>query len=198
MYNKVVKRLLDICFSILLITLFSPVFLIIAVLVVFFNGFPFLFMQKRPGMHEKIFTIYKFRTMNNKKKLSGELLPDIERTTRLGKFLRNTSLDELPELFNILKGDMSFVGPRPLLVKYLDRYNDLQKRRHLVKPGLTGLAQVNGRNSISWEQKFNFDVFYVDNLTFLLDLKIVIKTFWQVLFQKNINSSDDETATEFI
>lgn len=169
MYQKYVKRLLDFIISLLAVIILSPVFLVIAVLVRIKLGKPVIFKQKRPGLNEKIFTLYKFRTMTNEKDKDGNLLPDSERLTEFGKMLRSTSLDELPELFNILKGDMSIVGPRPLLVQYLPLYNEQQRRRHLVRPGLTGLAQINGRNAISWEDKFDLDIKYVDNVKFFND-----------------------------
>ena len=189
MYNLFIKTSLDVLFSTLLLILLSPILIITAFLVLFINGTPILFKQDRPGYNEKIFTIYKFRTMNNKTDAKGVLLPDKERTTRLGKFLRITSLDELPELINILKGDMSFVGPRPLLVKYLPLYNDTQKLRHSVKPGLTGLAQINGRNNTTWDKRFEYDVFYAQNITFLLDFKIVFLTIFKIL-SKNDNMEE--------
>ena len=171
-YRKYLKRPLDFLLSLLAIIILSPLFLLIAILVKINLGSPVIFKQERPGLNEKIFVMYKFRTMTDEKDENGRLLPDEVRLTKFGKFLRSTSLDELPELLNILKGDMSFVGPRPLLVEYLPLYNEHQKRRHEVRPGLTGLAQVNGRNAISWEEKFNYDVEYVDSITFIGDLKI--------------------------
>lgn len=188
---------MDIIFSLLAIILLSPLFIIIAILVKLKLGSPVIFKQKRPGLNEKIFTMYKFRTMTDKRDEKGELLPDEVRLTKFGKFLRSTSLDELPELFNILKGDMSFVGPRPLLVDYLPLYNDHQRRRHEVRPGLTGLAQVNGRNLLDWEERFNFDVKYVDHITFLGDLKIVILTFKKVFVREGINSENAATMEPF-
>jgi lipopolysaccharide/colanic/teichoic acid biosynthesis glycosyltransferase len=161
-YRKYFKRPLDIVLALIAIIIFSPVMLIVSILVRINLGSPVIFKQQRPGLNEKIFTLYKFRTMTDERGKNGELLPDSARLTKFGKFLRSTSLDELPELFNILKGDMSIVGPRPLLVEYLPLYNDYQKRRHEVRPGLTGLAQINGRNAITWEQRFNLDVQYVD------------------------------------
>ncbi len=160
-------------------------------------GTPILFRQLRPGYKEKIFGIYKFRTMTNEVDENGELLPDEERLKGIGKFIRTTSLDELPQLFNVLKGEMSFVGPRPLLVEYLPLYNEEQKRRHDVLPGITGWAQVNGRNAISWEQKFEYDLWYVDNQSFLLDVKILWMTFLKVIRRKDISSSSSATMEKF-
>ena len=160
-------------------------------------GSPILFRQKRPGYKEKIFGIYKFRTMTNEKDEFGNLLPDDKRLVGIGKFIRSTSLDELPQLFNVLKGEMSFVGPRPLLEEYLPLYNQKQKRRHDVKPGITGWAQVNGRNAISWEQKFDYDVWYVDNQSFLLDIKILWLTFLKVVKRSDISSSTSSTMEKF-
>lgn len=172
----VIKRFFDIFFSLFFIVILSPILLIVCLLVRIKLGSPIFFRQKRPGLHGKVFTMFKFRSMIDKKDAEGNLLPDTDRLTRLGKFLRSTSIDELPELYNILKGDMSFVGPRPLLVKYLERYSPEQARRHEVKPGLTGWAQVNGRNAISWEEKFKLDVWYVDNWNLMLDIKILWMT----------------------
>ncbi len=191
------KRLFDIILSLFLILLFSPLFVIVSVLIASKMGSPILLRQKRPGLNEKIFGIYKFRTMTNDKDENGELLPDEQRLVGLGKFIRSTSLDELPQIFNVLKGDMSFVGPRPLLIEYLDLYNDEQKRRHDVKPGITGWAQVNGRNAISWEQKFEYDVWYVDNWSFLLDMKILWLTFLKVVKRSDISSSSSVTMEKF-
>jgi lipopolysaccharide/colanic/teichoic acid biosynthesis glycosyltransferase len=160
-------------------------------------GSPILFVQQRPGKNEKIFKLYKFRSMTNKKDKEGKLLSDEERLTRFGRFLRASSLDELPELINILKGDMSIVGPRPLLVQYLDRYNNFQKRRHEVRPGITGLAQVNGRNALSWRKKFQYDVWYVDHVSFFHDVKIILQTIKVVLSHSDISSSTSATMEEF-
>jgi len=196
-YRKYIKRPMDFILALIALVLLSPVFLIIGLLVRIYLGSPVLFKQKRPGLNEKIFTMYKFRTMNDARDEEGNLLPDAARLTKFGKFLRSTSLDELPELINILKGDMSIVGPRPLLVKYLPLYNDYQKRRHEVRPGLTGLAQVNGRNAISWEDKFNFDVQYVDNVSFLGDWKIIFLTLKKVIVREGISSESSVTMEEF-
>lgn len=196
-YRKYIKHPMDFVLSLIAILLLSPVFLVIAVLVRINLGSPVIFKQKRPGLNEKIFTLYKFRTMTNERNESGELLPDGERLTKFGSWLRTISLDELPELFNILKGDMSIVGPRPLLVQYLPLYNEQQRRRHEVRPGLTGLAQVNGRNAISWEDKFDYDVEYVENISFFLDLKIIAKTFSKVFKREGINKSENVTMEKF-
>lgn len=188
MYKKYIKRLLDIILSFLSIVIASPLFIIIYILVLIFLGYPAIFKQQRPGKDEKIFTLYKFRTMTDKKDKKGKLLPDELRLTKFGKFLRKTSLDEIPEFFNILKGDMSFVGPRPLLVEYLEYYKEEERHRHDVRPGLTGLAQVNGRNLLSWEERFKLDVEYVNNMTFINDIKIIIKTVLKVIRSEDIVS----------
>ena len=197
MYRKYIKRPMDIILSFIAIIVLLPVLLVVAILVRIKLGSPVIFKQKRPGLNEKIFTLYKFRTMTDKKDENGELLPDSERLTRFGRMLRSTSLDELPELFNILKGDMSIVGPRPLLVKYLPLYNEHQKRRHDVRPGLTGLAQVNGRNAITWDEKFNLDVKYVDNIRFLTDWKIMFQTIKKVFIREGISSENVATMEAF-
>ncbi|MED3662280.1 sugar transferase [Ureibacillus terrenus] len=196
-YAKYIKRPMDFILSLIAIIVLSPVFLIVALLVRINLGSPVIFKQQRPGLNEKIFTMYKFRTMTDERDENGELLPDSERLTKFGKFLRSTSLDELPELFNILKGDMSIVGPRPLLVQYLPLYNDHQRRRHEVRPGLTGLAQVNGRNAITWEEKFNLDVQYVDHVSFLGDWKIIFRTVKKVFVREGINSETSATMEPF-
>lgn len=197
MYRKIWKRWIDFVLSFLAIVVLSPVFLIVSILVRKQLGRPVIFKQKRPGKNEKIFEMYKFRTMTDSRDSKGNLLPDEKRLTPFGKKLRSTSLDELPELFNILKGDMSIVGPRPLLVKYLPLYNKRQKKRHKVRPGFTGLAQINGRNAISWEEKFEWDVRYVENITFMGDLKIILKTVKTVLSHEGINSETSATMEEF-
>lgn len=194
MYRKFGKRFLDILISGMALILLSPVFLTVAVLVRVKLGSPIIFHQKRPGKDEKIFTLCKFRTMTNAKDEKGNLLPDEVRLTSFGKFLRATSLDELPELWNILKGDMSLVGPRPLLVEYLPYYRREEKLRHSVRPGLTGYAQVNGRNFLGWDHRLEKDVFYVKNLSFLLDLKIIIKTVMVVVKKEDV--SVDSNAVE--
>ncbi|MBE5828317.1 MAG: sugar transferase [Butyrivibrio sp.] len=181
MYSKYIKRLLDIVLSLFVIILFSWLYLILFVLVRIKLGSPVLFKQQRPGKDEKIFGMYKFRSMTDERDENGELLPDEVRLTAFGKKLRATSLDELPEFFNILKGDMSFIGPRPLLVKYLPYYTERERLRHSVRPGLTGYAQAHGRNAISWEKKFEYDVYYVEHLTFLTDVKVIIDTVKAVL-----------------
>ena len=197
MYAKYFKRVLDFLLSLIAIIILSPVLLIIAILVRIKLGSPVLFKQKRPGKNEKIFTLYKFRTMTDKKDENGNLLPDEDRLTKFGKVLRSTSLDELPELFNILKGDMSIVGPRPLLVEYLKLYNEEQKHRHDVRPGLTGLAQISGRNSISWEEKFKDDIEYVNKVTFINDVKIVLKTVIKVFKREGISQEGNATIEKF-
>ena len=196
-YERYFKRPMDFVLSLLGIIVLSPLMLIIALLVRFKLGRPVIFKQERPGWNERIFTLYKFRTMTDEKGENGELLPDELRLTKFGKFLRSTSLDELPELFNILKGEMSIVGPRPLLVDYLPLYNEQQRRRHEVRPGLTGWAQVNGRNAISWEEKFDLDIEYVDNISFRLDSKIIILTLLKVINREGINQEGEATIKDF-
>lgn len=191
------KSIFDKTLALFLIILFSPIYIVVSLLIFFKMGSPILFRQKRPGYKEKIFGIYKFRTMTNEKEEFGNLLPDDKRLVGIGKFIRSTSLDELPQLFNVLKGEMSFVGPRPLLEEYLPLYNEKQKRRHDVKPGITGWAQVNGRNAISWEQKFDYDVWYVDNQSFWLDMKILWLTFLKVVKRSDISSSTSSTMEKF-
>lgn len=198
MYRKCIKRLLDIVISLCGIIVLSPIFLVLAILVRVKLGSPVLFMQERPGKDEKIFKLYKFRSMTDEKDENGNLLPDEKRLPAFGKKLRSTSLDELPELLNILKGDMSIIGPRPLLVRYLPRYNEFQKHRHDVRPGLTGLAQINGRNAITWERKFEYDVEYVRNLSFALDFRIFMGTVRAVLKREGINSENNATMEEFM
>ncbi|MBO5408676.1 MAG: sugar transferase [Clostridia bacterium] len=194
MYRKFGKRLLDIICSLLALVVFSWLYLIVAALVAIFLGRPVFFTQERPGKNEKIFKLYKFRTMTDKRDENGDLLPDEIRLTKFGKFLRATSLDELPEAINILKGDMSIIGPRPLLVQYLPLYNEEQKHRHDVRPGLSGLAQVNGRNAITWEEKFKLDVQYVENITFWGDVRIIFQTVWKA-FAKQEGIHQDGAAT---
>ena len=191
------KSLFDKTLALFLIILFLPIYIIVSLLIWSKMGSPILFRQRRPGYKEKIFGIYKFRTMTNEKDKDGNLLPDEQRLVGVGKFIRSTSLDELPQIFNVLKGEMSFVGPRPLLTEYLPLYNDEQKRRHDVKPGITGWAQVNGRNAISWEQKFEYDVWYVDNQSFWLDMKILWLTFLKVVKRSDISSSSSATMEKF-
>lgn len=196
-YEKYVKRPQDFLCALAAAIVLSPVILITAILIRIKLGAPVIFTQERPGKDGKIFKLYKFRTMTNAKDENGELLSDEVRLTKFGKILRSTSLDELPELFNMLKGDMSVVGPRPLLVKYLPLYNENQARRHEVRPGFTGLAQVNGRNAITWEEKFDWDIKYVDNITFLGDWKIIFKTVITVLKRDGISSETSATMEEF-
>lgn len=198
MYRKFFKRVFDFILSLMAILLLSPIILILIIAgIINMGGNPF-FTQERPGKDGKIFKLVKFKSMNNRRDENGELLPDELRLTAYGKFIRNTSLDELPELINILKGDMAIVGPRPLLVRYLTRYNATQARRHEVRPGLTGLAQVNGRNAISWEKKFKYDVEYVDNVSLFLDTKIILKTVLKVVARDGISSGTSATMEEFM
>jgi lipopolysaccharide/colanic/teichoic acid biosynthesis glycosyltransferase len=192
------KRLLDIILSAMGLLSLSPLLIFLAIAIRLKMGSPVLFRQQRPGLGGKGFVIYKFRTMTGQTDISGQLLPDEKRLPALGRFLRSTSLDELPELFNVLKGDMSIVGPRPLMMKYLTRYTPQQARRHEVKPGITGWAQINGRNTISWEDKFNLDVWYVDNWNILLDIKIILKTVWMVIARQGITQQDRATVDEFM
>ncbi|WP_290913121.1 sugar transferase [Eubacterium sp.] len=198
MIYKYIKRILDIISSLLAIIILSPLLAATAVLVKTKLGSPVLFKQERPGKDEKIFTLMKFRTMTDERDENGELLPDEVRLTKFGKFLRSTSIDELPELFNILKGDMSVIGPRPLLVEYIPRYNEHQHRRHEVRPGLSGWAQVNGRNTVSWEDKFDMDVHYVDNYSFAMDVKILFMTVLNVLKKEGISSETSATMEVFM
>jgi lipopolysaccharide/colanic/teichoic acid biosynthesis glycosyltransferase len=197
-YEKYIKRLLDVLLSAVALIILSPILLIVAILVRIKLGSPVIFHQQRPGYKGKIFGLCKFRSMTDERDENGELKPDEIRLTKFGKALRSTSLDELPELWNILKGDMSLIGPRPLLVRYLERYNEHQLRRHEVRPGLTGLAQVNGRNTVSWEERFNYDVQYVDNVTFLGDCKIILKTVLTVFKREGISSGTSATMEEFM
>jgi sugar transferase EpsL len=197
MVPNVNKRVLDILIALPALLILSPVLLCLALMIRLSQGAPVFFRQVRPGKDGKPFTIYKFRTMSDRRDLSGRVLPDDERLTRLGRFLRSTSLDELPELVNVLKGEMSIVGPRPLLMQYLDRYTPEQMRRHEVKPGITGWAQVNGRNAVTWEDKFKFDVWYVDNQSPSLDLRIIALTVWKILKREGISQPGQTTAEEF-
>jgi lipopolysaccharide/colanic/teichoic acid biosynthesis glycosyltransferase len=196
-YNKYAKRLMDLILSLIALVVLSPVYIFVAVLVRIKLGSPVIFTQKRPGFNEKIFTLYKFRTMTEEKDSNGDLLGDEIRLTKFGKFLRNTSLDELPELINIIKGDMSIVGPRPLLIQYVPLYSENQRRRHLVRPGLSGLAQVNGRNAISWEDKFMYDIEYVESVSFIVDWKIIFLTIKKVFIREGISSDTSVTMEPF-
>ncbi|EJR58331.1 sugar transferase [Bacillus toyonensis] len=196
-YRRFIKRPMDFILSLIAIIMLSPVLLIVTFLVKIKLGSPVLFKQERPGLNGTIFKMYKFRTMTDEKNKNGELLPDSVRLTKFGEFLRSTSFDELPGLFNILKGDMSIIGPRPLLVQYLPLYNEHQKRRHEVRPGLSGLAQVNGRNAISWEEKFNYDVEYVGNISFITDWRIILLTIKKVFIREGINSETAATMEPF-
>lgn len=196
-YEKYIKRGIDFLLALVATVVLSPVLLAVAILVRIKLGTPVLFRQQRPGLNERIFTIYKFRTMTDARDDKGEILPDEVRLTRFGQVLRSTSLDELPELFNILKGDMAIVGPRPLLVQYLPLYNERQKQRHTVRPGITGYAQVNGRNSISWEEKFELDVYYTEHLTWWMDIKVFFKTIKAVVAREGISSESSATMEPF-
>ena len=197
MYKKFFKPLLDKALALTGLIILSPVMISVAILIYLWDGKPILFVQERPGYKEKIFKIYKFRTMTNEKDENGNLLPDEKRLKGIGKIIRSLSLDELPQLFNVLKGDMSFVGPRPLLVEYLPLYNERQRKRHDVKPGITGLAQVMGRNALNWKEKFEYDVYYVENLSFWLDLKIILLTIWKVLKREGISQKGRATMEKF-
>lgn len=197
MYKNIIKPSFDFLLSLALILVLSPVFILLIVLLYIFNQKNVFFFQERPGKNERVFRIIKFKTMTDERNEHGHLLPDELRLTKMGKFVRKTSLDELPQLLNVLKGDMSFIGPRPLLVSYLPLYNSEQKRRHLIKPGITGWAQVNGRNAISWEKKFEYDVWYVDHLTFLLDIKILLLTVKKVIKSEGINTDGQATTESF-
>ena len=197
MYKNYIKRILDIIYSLGFILCFWWVYILVAILVRIKLGSPVIFKQQRPGLNGKVFMMYKFRSMTDARDKDGKLLSDEERLPKFGKLLRATSLDEIPEFFNILKGDMSLVGPRPLLVQYLERYNERQARRHEVRPGITGWAQVNGRNAISWEQKFEYDVEYVENCSFLLDMKIIFMTIKKIFIREGISQEGNVTMKEF-
>lgn len=196
-YERFIKRPMDFILSLMALIVLSPVLLVVSILVRIKLGSPVIFKQQRPGLNEKIFYLYKFRTMTNQKDAKGNLLSDDIRLTKFGKFLRSTSLDELPSLFNILKGDLSIVGPRPLLVQYLPLYNEFQKRRHEARPGLTGLAQISGRNAINWNQKFSYDIKYVDNISLIGDLIIIFKTIKKVFIREGISSQNSATMEFF-
>lgn len=197
MYRRLIKPLCDRIAALLLLILLSPILIATGLLLAVANRGHIFFTQPRPGKNEKIFQVIKFKTMNDRKDAKGDLLPDAERLTPIGKFVRSTSIDELPQLINVLKGDMSFIGPRPLLVQYLPLYNETQRRRHLVTPGISGWAQVNGRNAISWARKFDLDVWYVDHISFLLDCKIVWMTICNILRRKDINQQGQATMEIF-
>jgi len=192
-----VKRIFDIVLSFIGLIILSPMFIVVGLILLLTIGSPVLFRQTRTGLQGKLFTFYKFRTMTYEKNAKGELLPDKDRITKFGYFLRKSSLDEIPSLWNVIKGDMSLVGPRPLLVEYLDLYTPEQNRRHEVKPGITGWAQVNGRNAISWEEKFKLDVWYVDNQSFWLDIKILCLTFWKVLKREGVSHTGHVSMKPF-
>ena len=198
MRSLLLKRILDIIFSLLLLVIISPLALLISIIVYLFLGFPVFFCQRRPGLNSKPFTIYKFRTMKELTDTKGNLLDDEKRLTWLGQFLRSTSLDEIPELINVLNGSMSFVGPRPLMMEYLTEYSPEQSRRHEVRPGITGLAQINGRNMLPWEEKFKLDVWYVDNWNLWIDFKILLRTLYIVLRRDGINEEGCATASTFV
>ena len=196
-YQKITKPILDFSLALIALLLLSPILLLVTLFLAFANnGKPF-FIQTRPGKNERLFNIIKFKTMNDKKDKNGELLSDAERLTAIGKFVRKTSLDEIPQLINVLKGDMSLIGPRPLLPEYLSLYNNEQKKRHNVKPGITGWAQINGRNAISWENKFKFDIWYVNNISFLTDIKIFFKTIKKILISEGISANGNVTIGKF-
>ena len=197
MYKNIIKPIFDFLLAIIGILLFAPLFVIFMITLYFANGGQPFFFQLRPGKGGKLFKIIKFKTMNDKRDAGGNLFPDAERLTKIGKFIRKTSLDEIPQLLNVIKGEMSLVGPRPLLPSYLELYNDFQRRRNEVKPGITGWAQINGRNHISWEKKFEYDVWYVDHVSFWLDFKILIITILKVLKSEGINEEGQATSEEF-
>ncbi|MGE0088161.1 MAG: sugar transferase [Bacteroidales bacterium] len=196
-YQTSGKRFFDFLIAIAILLLVSPVLLLVIVLIKFKLGTPVFFLHCRPGLNRKPFDMIKFRTMTNEKDNQGNLLPNHQRRTKFGDFIRKASIDELPELINVLKGEMSIVGPRPLEMRYMEHYTDYQNQRHNVKPGITGWAQVNGRNTISWEQKFEYDIWYVNNISFLLDLKIIFLTFFKVLSSKGVNADEKNTVIPF-
>lgn len=196
-YRNIFKPSFDFLFAILLLIIFSPLFLIVCSILFFNNNKKIFFTQPRPGKNEKIFKIFKFKTMNDRSDTDGRLLPDEDRITKFGKFLRKTSLDEIPQLFNVIKGDISIIGPRPLLVEYLKLYSNEQRKRHTIKPGITGWAQVNGRNELSWQKKFEHDIYYVDNISLSLDIKILILTIKKVLKSEGISKKDHATTEKF-
>ena len=195
-YSSLLKRVFDVFFALFILTLMSPLLFILLLFIILIDGDP-IFIQKRVGKRSRIFYLYKFKTMSDKKDIKGRLLPDDQRITSFGKLLRLSSLDEIPQLINVIKGDMSLIGPRPLLVEYLPLYTKEQARRHEMRPGITGWAQVNGRNAISWQQKFEYDVWYVDNISFLLDMKIIFLTLKKVIKRSDINSATSATMEKF-
>lgn len=197
MYRFYLKRIIDIIVSVLALTIISPVFILAGIFLFFNNNGRIFFIQKRPGKNNKIFKIIKFKTMNDKRDVNGVLLPDHVRLTRVGRIVRKFSIDELPQLINVIKGDMSLIGPRPLLVEYLKHYNNEQNKRHNIRPGITGWAQVNGRNAISWKKKFELDVYYVNNISFVLDIKIIYLTILKVLKSEGINKEGQATTEPF-
>jgi undecaprenyl phosphate N,N'-diacetylbacillosamine 1-phosphate transferase len=197
MYKSFIKRAIDFLFAFSVLIVLSPLLLIVAVLLWINNKGSIFFLQQRPGKNERLFKVIKFKTMNDRRNLQGNLLPDKVRLTSIGKFIRTTSLDELPQLINVLKGEMSLIGPRPLLPKYLPLYNEQQKRRHEVRPGITGWAQVNGRNTISWPQKFEYDIWYVNNYSFLVDFKIILLTLKKVVIREGITQEGSATISPF-
>lgn len=197
MYKIFIKRILDLVLSLTGFMILSPIFILVVISLFIANkGTPFFF-QARPGKNERIFKIIKFKTMTDEKDNNGKLLPDVKRLTKVGAFIRKTSLDEIPQLLNVIKGDMSLIGPRPLLIQYLPLYNEKQKRRHEIRPGITGWAQVNGRNTVRWQEKFKYDVWYIDNLTFLLDIKIIFMTILKVFKSEGISAEGQATMEAF-
>ena len=196
--TPLIKRVFDILFSLIVVIILSPVFIVVSIVLVISDGFPLFFTQIRPGKNGNLFKLHKFRTMKVIRNRNDELSADGDRITKFGNFLRRTSLDELPELFNVMKGEMSIVGPRPLLMQYLGRYSDEQSRRHEMLPGITGWAQINGRNAISWEEKFRLDVWYVDNWTFWMDFRIIFQTIWKVIKGEGISQPGRATMDEFV
>ena len=198
MYKKYCKRLFDFCTALVLFVILFPLFIILVIVISLVTRNSPFFLQLRPGKNKKLFRLVKFKSMNEKKDANGNLLPDAQRFTGIGLFIRKTSLDEIPQLINVIKGDMSLIGPRPLLVEYLSLYNSFQARRHEVLPGISGWAQVNGRNSISWEKKFEYDIWYVEHITFALDLKIILKTIWNIFKREGINAENSVTMENFL
>lgn len=197
MYKHFFKRLFDLIIACIAFVLLLPIFILVTISLYFANGGKPFFFQQRPGKDENVFSIIKFKTMNDKKDASGHLLPDAQRLTAIGSFVRKTSLDEIPQLLNVIMGQMSLIGPRPLLVQYLSIYNPSQKRRHSIRPGITGWAQINGRNAISWKQKFEYDIWYVDNLSFILDIKIIFLTIKKVFIREGISQEGQATIEPF-